>query len=242
MPRTTRTSFGGALHHVMTRCNHQERLFSKTDLQDCCAILLETKQRFPIRLFAYAFLSNHYHLLIQEEASGTLGEAMHWFNGTVACRYNIRHGTRGHLWQGRFKNRCIQSELYFIQCMIYIDLNPARAGLSPQVTNWPFSSARAHAEGIRDPLLDSSPIESTSYKQRILTEWDRTQQLQHILQDGDREATRSWLKQASSRIFIPFSKEISLLVGSNFRRYISPSTEPENQSAKHLFPGLYESA
>ncbi len=224
MPRATRVSYPEAYHHVTNRCNHQERLLHAEDFQDLCALLLEMRRRSGIRLFAYALLQNHYHLLLQESSSGTLSEAMHWFNGSAAARYNIRHKIRGHLWQGRFKNRPIQDEPYFLQCLVYIDLNPARAGLAPNLIDWAFSSTKAHIERIPDPLLDPTPIELNGYKELLSVEWERTQRLQNFLREGDKEAIKDWLSKAPSRLFIPFAREISHLIGSHFRRFIPKQT------------------
>ncbi len=221
MPRLLRQSTADALHHVYNRCNHQERLLSSDDFQDCCALLQEAKRRFGIRLFAYAFLRNHYHLLLQEPCGGSiLSEAMQWFNGSVAVRYNIRRGSDGHLWQGRFGSRIIQGEANFLQCVSYIDLNPARAGLAPGLTDWAFCSARAHVEGTHDPLLDSSPVDLLGYREFFFSEWERTQRLRCAIQNADRAAVRGWLHQAPSKVFIPFRREIAQLIGQNFRRFI----------------------
>lgn len=223
MPRKLRLSYAGAIHHVMSRCNHQEHLFEAPDHQDWCALLLETKSRFGIRLFAYALLHNHYHLLIQEPAPGILSKAMHWFNGSVALRYNLRHKLSGHLWQGRYKNRLIQNDGDFLPCLLYVDLNPARAGLARGITDWPFSSGKAHAEGTPDPLLDPLPVEIPSYKDLLLNEWKRTEGLRTAIQHNDKTTAKQWLRQFLSGLFIPYHRELVLLLGHNYRRYTKGS-------------------
>ena len=224
MPRPLRVSVAGGIHHVINRCNHRAQLLSPSDLHDCYSLLLTTKQRFGLRFFGYALLHNHYHLVLQEPARGTLGQAMHWFNGTAAVRFNLRHDLAGHLWQGRFKNRLLENtERDFLQCLIYVDLNPARAGLAPRITDWRYCSARTHAEGTQDPLLDPTPISLTGYRDILHDAWAKTQQLRQALQRHDREAVRSCLRQASSRTYIPYPEEIARMAGRNFRRLIQAS-------------------
>lgn len=221
MPRPPRLSAPGTVHHVVNRCNHQEQLLSYLDFQDCCALLLEAKSRFRIRIFAYAFLHNHYHLLIQETVSESVSRAMHWFNGTAAARYNIRHEIKGHLWQGRFKNRVIESDTDLLGCILYIDLNPARAGLSLQATDWPFCSARSHVDGCPDTLLDTAPLDLKGYSELFAAEWEKTRKLQQALERADRGAIKSWLRQSFTVKFIPFRKEIVQLVGRNYRQLVA---------------------
>lgn len=235
MPRAPRVSAPEIVHHVINRCNHQEKLLSRSDLQDCCALLLEAKKRFGIRIFAYALLQNHYHLMMQESAVGLLSKAMHWFNGSTAMRFNIRHDSKGHLWQGRFRNRVIESDQDLLCCLLYIELNPARAGLAPNVTDWPFCSVRSHASGAPDPLLDIFPLKLEGYSKLLSTEWNRTQELRQAIERSDREAVKNWLRRIPSINFIPFRKEIARLVGRNHRQWVGLSKKKEK------VPGTYSS-
>lgn len=223
MPRAPRATLPGGIHHVINRCNHQERLLQKGDLQDLCSLLAETKRRFGLQLFAYAFLQNHYHLLLKEPSTGSLSAAMRWFGQVSAIRYNVRHNMSGHLWQGRFKNRVIQDDRDFLQCMIYIDLNPARARLAEQVIDWPFSSANAHVNQSADPLLDPTPIELSNYKQILSIQWEVTNDLRRAIEKKNRASARDCLRQLPSKRYIPWSRELSLLCGAHFRDLISRS-------------------
>jgi len=204
----------------MNRCNHQEHLLGAPDQQDGCALLRETKRRFGIRLFAYAILHNHYHLLVQEPSDGLLKKAMHWFDGSVALRYNLRHKLSGHLWQGRYKERLVEKDGEFLQCLLYVDLNPARAGIAPKIIDWPFSSTKAHAEGTADPLLDLLPIKIQNYKELLLAEWKKTEGLRTAIQNNEKTTAKQWLRLFSFRSFIPYHRELVRLLGHNYQRYV----------------------
>ena len=43
--------------------------------------------------------------------------------------FNQRQGRTGTLWEGRYRSTLIQAERYLLACMVYIDLNPVRAGM-----------------------------------------------------------------------------------------------------------------
>jgi hypothetical protein len=75
-------------------------------------------------------MPNHYHFLL-ETPEANLVVGMKWLQGTYTQRFNLRHGLRGHLFQGRYKTLIINGEepRYFLQVSNYIHLNPARAGL-----------------------------------------------------------------------------------------------------------------
>jgi REP element-mobilizing transposase RayT len=52
--------------------------------------------------------------------------------------YNKRNGRKGYLWSDRFKSLILQMERSVLGCMIYVDLNSIRAGISqrPEEYRW----------------------------------------------------------------------------------------------------------
>jgi putative transposase len=60
----------------------------------------------------------------------------------------------GHLWQNRFFS-CPLDEAHLITALRYVDLNPVRANLVAQASDWPWSSAGGHTmERAGDAVLD----------------------------------------------------------------------------------------
>jgi putative transposase len=57
------------------------------------------------------------------------------------------------LWEGRYKACLVDSEGYFLACNRYIELNPVRAWIAAEPADHPWSSYRANAGGVFDPLL-----------------------------------------------------------------------------------------
>jgi len=75
-------------------------------------------------------MRNHYHFLLETKRA-TLVRGMQYLNSTYARRYNVRHKTFGHLFQGRYKALLVDGEAkgYFLTVSDYIHMNPVRAGL-----------------------------------------------------------------------------------------------------------------
>lgn len=57
-------------------------------------------------------------------------------------RYHKHYGTRGHIWQGRFKSFPVQRDEHLIMVLRYVLQNPVRAGLLSTARDWPWSSLR----------------------------------------------------------------------------------------------------
>jgi REP element-mobilizing transposase RayT len=128
----------------MCRGNQSRRIFeTQADADLFVRCLGEMCVRNQAVIHAWCLMSNHYHLLL-ETPQGNLADAMKWFQGTFTQRYNARHKLWGHLFQGRYKAKVVDSSdpSYLRKVSEYIHLNPADAGLVPhgELARYPWSS------------------------------------------------------------------------------------------------------
>jgi putative transposase len=131
MPRAPRIEFVGAMYHVMSRGNRLERIYvDDVDREVFLKTLGETCRSSGWVVHSFIMMKNHYHLLI-ETPRPTLVRGMQYLNSTYTKRYNVRHKTYGHLFQGRYKALLVdtESEGYFLTVSDYIHMNPVRAKL-----------------------------------------------------------------------------------------------------------------
>ena len=94
--------------------------------------------------YAYALMSNHYHLLLQT-GSTSLSRVMQSLLTGYAVNYNLRHRRTGKLYQNRFKSILCDKEEYLLQLIRYIHLNPLRVGLVPNLRELDKSPWTGHA-------------------------------------------------------------------------------------------------
>jgi REP element-mobilizing transposase RayT len=115
----------------MNRGDHLEPIvLDERDRQSFMRTLGEAAQSAGWVLHSFVLMPNHYHLLV-ETPRPTLIKGMQWLNATYTQRYNGRHKTRGHLFQGRYKALLVDesSPGYLVTVSDYIHLNPLRAKL-----------------------------------------------------------------------------------------------------------------
>jgi hypothetical protein len=93
-------------------------------------------------------MPNHYHLVV-ETPRDDLSVGMQWLNGRYAQAFNHRHAFDGHLFQGRFWSRLVESDWHLLELSGYLALNPVAAGLCDEPGAWRWSSYSAVAGRVR---------------------------------------------------------------------------------------------
>ncbi len=159
MARLPRLTLADRPHHVIQGGNNRQAIFvDRTDQELLLALLGENATRFGVALHAYVLMSNHFHLLATPPTSDGLPQFMQAVGRRYVRHFNDRHGRSGTLWEGRYKSTLIQTDRYLLACMVYIDLNPVRAGEVAEARDFPWSS-HAHYAGLRhDKLLTPHPL------------------------------------------------------------------------------------
>src|SRR5689334_11397366 len=113
MPRTRRCCPGGIVYHVLNRAVAKIRLFrNDKDYLAFERTLVQANERFPLEIFAYCVMPNHWHFVVRPKRDGDLTAFMQWLTLTHAQRWRTSHGTVGYgpLYQGRFKAFAIQQD------------------------------------------------------------------------------------------------------------------------------------
>jgi len=64
---------------------------------------------------------------------------MHRINGIYAQQFNHRYEHAGHLFEGRYSSRVIESDDHLGEACQYVWNNPVRAGLCERSGDWPWS-------------------------------------------------------------------------------------------------------
>jgi len=129
MPRQPRLDTPGALHHVMGRGIDGLKIFdSKKDREDFLARLRDLCDKEALSIYAWALMSNHFHLLVRT-GNLSLSDNMRKLLTGYVVNYNRRHKRFGHLFQNRYKSILCEDDPYLLELTRYIHLNPLRAGI-----------------------------------------------------------------------------------------------------------------
>jgi putative transposase len=159
MARLPRLTVPGYPHHIIQRGNNRQPIFvDAEDDKQLLGMLEEHSRRFRVAVHAYVLMSNHFHLLATPEDSSGVPLMMQAIGRQYVRYFNRRQARTGTLWEGRYRSTLIQAERYLLACMVYIDLNPVRAGMVSDPAAYPWSS-HAHYIGRRnDRLVTPHPL------------------------------------------------------------------------------------
>jgi REP element-mobilizing transposase RayT len=125
-----------------------------------------------------------------------------WFmrclNQPIARQANLEDECTGKFWESRFTSQALKSEEALLSCMVYVDLNPVRAGISdrPETSN------------------------HTSIRERLQPEFNSQQAIDDQTQCGDLLDFKTTLKP-----MLPFEdrlvNEIQTGIPFNFEEYLA---------------------
>jgi putative transposase len=153
VPRRLRVHVPGGFYHVTLRGNHQSDIFrSDGDRRLLNVIVANAIEKFKSRLHAYCWMTNHVHLLVQV-GTEPLARPMRKIAAEFARAMQIKLATTGHFFERRYHARLVDTDSYLLELVRYIHLNPVRAGIMGDASQFPWSSHHAYVGSRVEPWV-----------------------------------------------------------------------------------------
>jgi putative transposase len=139
LPRANYT--GKRLYFVTICCSNRQPIFGDVNLVTNCVEMLRacaTLTQFAIH--AYCFMPDHVHLLMDGQASGSrLVNFVSRFKQLTA--FDFRRKSNRSLWQSKYYDHILRSDVAMEDVAWYIWMNPVRKGLSRDPWDYPYSGS-----------------------------------------------------------------------------------------------------
>mgnify|MGYP001589446027 CR=1 FL=1 len=103
--------------------NQPERLSLSAYLNNKPLIQPKAKDHL-VSILCFCLMPNHFHLILKQLADGGISHYMNDIANSYTRYLNTRLERVGHLFQGSFKSKLIETESSFLQVTRYIHLNP----------------------------------------------------------------------------------------------------------------------
>ena len=155
MPRTARILLDNSYYHIITRGIDRRKLFyDNQDYEYRLKVIKRYLDKFPLKITNYCLMPNHIHLLVYLGDSSYLSKFMQATLQVYAAYFRFKYNTVGFIFQNRYKSPLIQNETYLLECARYIERNPLRAGLTKNLSDYPWSSFHLYADNTPDKIIN----------------------------------------------------------------------------------------
>lgn len=150
LPRKKKEFNPNIFYHCTLRGNNRRFIFeSPTDMRELMRAFDYAYDKYPFRMLAFCFMSNHYHVLIRAE-SGDISRIMRLVNRRYSDVYRHSRGHVGRIYQRRYWSKGAPTFADLLHTSGYIHRNPLETA-NPMVDNlsdYPYSSYPFYA-GLR---------------------------------------------------------------------------------------------
>ena len=206
MPRPPRADEAGGIYHALNRGNARREIFRKAaDYEAFEQVLAKGLKRYPVDLFAYQWMPNHWHMVLRPREDGAMSRLLYWVTMTHTARHHAHRHTagEGHLYQGRYKSFPIEEDDHFHAACRYVERNALAAGLVARAERWRWGSLWNWRGGKSVVELSPWPLaRSSGWVNRVnavLSEAEQ-KQMQRSIHRGSPFGTAAWIESMARRL------------------------------------------
>jgi REP element-mobilizing transposase RayT len=145
----------GIYHLTLHGIDDRPIFMDDVDRQEFCIRFRRVVQSEGWVLYAACLVDTHYHVLVGPTL-GRVSEGMRDLNGGYSKAFNRRHGRRGALFEGRFREWTIHDERHFANTVRYIEQNAVACGLAASADDWIWTTANDNSP-LRVRVSDTRP-------------------------------------------------------------------------------------
>jgi len=151
-------------------------------------------QDTKVQVFAYCLMPNHFHFLIKQLADDSITSYMQHLSNSYSHYIHTKYKRTGPLFEGRFKNRLIETDEQLVHVSRYIHLNPLVSNLVDNLIRYKWSSYYSYITSSKDELISDFNLilghfrSRKDYEQFVLDQSDYGKELEkikHLVMDLD---------------------------------------------------------
>ncbi len=160
MPRRPRAIVANHCYHILNRANRRAEVFHEpADYHAFVALMMKAQQHDELPILAACLMPNHFHLVVRPARATSISRWIHWLCTTHVNHYHAKYGTSGRLWQGPYKACLVQTDLYLLTVMRYVERNALTARLVGRAEDWQWGSLRWRGNAWAPMSLTKPPID-----------------------------------------------------------------------------------
>ena len=91
-----------------------------------------TKNKRLVKLHTFCLMPNHFHIILEELETGSRSNYMMRVLDSYTKYFNSRYKLVGHVFQGNYRSKIIDNDLYLLALSAYIHNNPLKLNISKE--------------------------------------------------------------------------------------------------------------
>src|SRR5688500_10193004 len=147
MSRRRRPYMPGAVFHLTARTISHEPWFVEELRDHVVGYIRSSVERHNVTALAFAVMSNHFHLIIQQ-GSASLSQVMHPICRQTALLVQREWHRKGYIFERRFRDRVCLSARHLRRAIAYVNHNPVEARMCVEPESYRWSSAHDYIQPI----------------------------------------------------------------------------------------------
>ena len=206
MPRKIRDITPGRYYLVTIRTNLAEIWMLPDEHIEATigGIIARYQEEYKIKIYAYAFLGNHYHIVCSTPHGG-LDRFFENVNREIARRVNKYFGRIAKFWARPYDAAVILNDEDLLEAVLYTITNPVRHGLVRYSKSWPSLGCYHHCINEDDRVFSfthySIKNSEGKYLQTLHTlQLERMPQFQKLSRDQYRATLYSYITERENEI------------------------------------------
>jgi putative transposase len=134
---------GRARYLLTAACYEHRHIVGKSPyrMSECESSVLAICKELSEEIYAWSFLPNHYHLLLETDWMKELRKELALFHGRSSFEWNAEDNSRGRQVWHNCVERKIRSERHFYAALNYVLNNAVQHGYVDRWQDWPWSNA-----------------------------------------------------------------------------------------------------
>jgi putative transposase len=114
--------------------------------------------QYNVQVHGWVFMTNDVHLVLTPQTDSGISKLMRTLGRLYVSHFSNQYKRSETLFEGRYRSGVVQQENYLLACQRYIELNPVRAGMVQDPSDYRWSSYRAHAFGVEPAMWSPHEI------------------------------------------------------------------------------------
>ena len=103
-----------------------------------------TQGEGQVEIIAYCLMPTHIHFILKQKKEEGISFFMKNLLNSHTRYFNKKHGRKGPLWEGRFKNVLVENDAQLMHLTRYVHLNPVTAHIIDDPESWEHSSYKEY--------------------------------------------------------------------------------------------------